>query len=250
LVRLVGGAVSLAVLVRLFRPGGSPREGSWLSGLLLFAYAAPFSFAYLRLGAGVGALVLFGTVQVTMIAWGISGGERPTIGEWFGLLLAFSGLTALTLPGTARPDPASFLLMVLAGVAWGVYSLRGRGSRDPLRATAGNFLYSVPAAVLLFGAEQLVPAMGVSHARPAGIALAAASGALASGVAYSFWYAALPGLTALRAALVQLTVPVIATLGAVALLDEHLDTRLLGSGVAVLSGVALALFTKAKKAHR
>jgi drug/metabolite transporter (DMT)-like permease len=245
--RLTAGALALAVLARIRRPPSDVHQGSWLSALFLFGYAAPFSFAYLRIGAGMGALVLFGTVQVTMVGWGLLRGERPGPGEWLGLIIALSGLTALTLPGAARPDFGSFLLMVLAGVAWGAYSLRGRRSGDPLGATAGNFLLSVPLAALLAGAGLLVPAIGPVHARAEGIVLAVASGALASGVAYTFWYAALPGLTALRAALVQLVVPVIAAIGAVTLLDERPSTRLLGSGAAVLGGVALALLARARR---
>jgi drug/metabolite transporter (DMT)-like permease len=248
LIRLTAGGVALVLLARLRQPPANLRRGSWLSALLLFGYAAPFSYAYLRVGAGIGALVLFGTVQVTMIGWGLIRGERPRLGEWMGLIVAFTGLSALTLPGTSRPDPVSFFLMILAGVAWGAYSLRGRRSGDPLAATAGNFIRSVPlGALLLTTVPLLSPSLGTLHATAAGIALAVASGALASGVAYTFWYAALPGLTALHAALVQLTVPVLAALGAIVLLDEHPSARLVGSGLAVLGGVALALLTRASR---
>lgn len=250
LLRLTAGAAALVVLARLRRPAADLRQGTWTSALLLFAYVVPFSYAYLRIGAGMGALILFGTVQLTMIGWGLIRGERPRAGEWLGLVVAFAGLAALTLPGNARPDPASFLLMAMAGIAWGAYSLRGRRSGDPLGATAGNFLRSVPLAlvlivVALFSRSSLV---GVAHATSRGAALALASGALASGVAYTFWYTALPGLTALRAALVQLTVPVLAALGAVVLLDERPSARLLGSGSAVLGGVIVALLSRAKRA--
>ena len=248
LLRLSAGAVALVVLARLRRPAADLRQGSWTSALLLFGYVVPFSYAYLRIGAGMGALILFGAVQLTMIGWGLVRGERPRAGEWLGLVVAFSGLSALTLPGNARPDPWSFVLMVLAGVAWGAYSLRGRRSRDPLGATAGNFVRSVPLASLLVVIVVLTRSLfGVLHAAPQGIALAIASGAFASGVAYTFWYTALPGLTALRAALVQLTVPVLAALGAVVLLDERPSVRLIGSGSAVLGGVIIALLSRAKR---
>jgi len=248
LIRLTAGGVALVLLARLRRPPAALRHGSWLSALLLFGYAAPFSYAYLRIGAGVGALVLFGTVQVTMIGWGLIRGERPRFGEWAGLVVAFTGLSALTLPGTSRPESASFLLMILAGVAWGAYSLRGRRSGDPLGATAGNFIRSVPLTTLLVASLPLFsPPIGALHATAAGVALAVASGTLASGVAYTFWYAALPGLTALQAALVQLTVPVLAALGGMVLLDEHPSARLVGCGLAVLGGVALALLTRASR---
>ena len=248
LLRLSAGAVALVVLARLRRPAADLRQGSWTSALLLFGYVVPFSYGYLRIGAGMGALILFGAVQLTMIGWGLVRGERPRAGEWLGLVVAFSGLSALTLPGNARPDPWSFVLMVLAGVAWGAYSLRGRRSRDPLGATAGNFVRSVPLASLLVVIVVLTRSLfGVLYAAPQGIALAIASGAFASGVAYTFWYTALPGLTALRAALVQLTVPVLAALGAVVLLDERPSVRLIGSGSAVLGGVIIALLSRAKR---
>lgn len=244
LIRLTAGGVALLLLARLRRPPADLRRGSWSSALLLFGYAAPFSYAYLRMGAGVGALILFGTVQVTMIGWGLIRGERPRVGEWLGLAIAFAGLAALTLPGTSRPNLVSVLCMILAGVAWGAYSLRGRGSGDPLGATAGNFVRSVPlAALLVAGVSLFGPSVAALHASAAGIALAVASGALASGVAYTFWYAALSGLSALHAALVQLTVPVLAALGAIVLLDERPSARLVGSGLAVLGGVALALLS-------
>lgn len=242
LLRLSAGALALMLLARLRKPAADLAQGNWSSALLLCAYAAPFSYAYLHMGAGVGALVLFGSVQVTMIGWGLLRGERPRPHEWLGLGLAFAGLSALTLPGTARPDSVSFLLMILAGMAWGAYSLRGRRSVDPLGSTAGNFVRGVPIAAVVVAAP-VVHAGSLSslHASSTGVTLAVASGALASGVAYTFWYAALPGLTALRAALVQLTVPVLAAIGAIALLDEPLSARLVLSGSAVLSGVALAV---------
>jgi drug/metabolite transporter (DMT)-like permease len=248
--RLTSGALALTLLSRLRRPAADLREGSWASALLLFGYAAPFSYAYLRIGAGLGALVLFGTVQLTMIGWGLIRGERPQPGEWGGLFVAFAGLATLTLPGSARPNALSFVLMVCAGIAWGAYSLRGRRSGDPLAATAGNFLRSVPLASLLVAALLLTRGVGALHVTSRGALLAIASGAAASGVAYSFWYAALPGLTALRAALIQLTVPVVAALGAIVLLDERPSARLAGATVAVLGGVAWALLMRAKRPRR
>lgn len=242
-VRLAAGALTLAMLAGLRRPRASLRQGSWQGALMLFAYAAPFSYAYVRLAAGVGALVLFGAVQATMICWGLLRGERPRPGEWLGLALALAGLTTLSLPGATRPDLASLLLMLAAGVAWGVYSLLGRASRDPLGATAGNFALSAPLAVAWCGSRWWV-AGAAAHAQPHGIVLALASGAIASGVAYTLWYAALPGLSALVAALVQLIVPVLAALAAVVLLDEPLSARLLGAGALVLGGVACALWSR------
>jgi len=247
LIRLTAGSVMLWPLTWLRRPRARLRRGSWLSGLLLFGYAAPFSQAYLRISAGVGALVLFGAVQLTMIGWGLVTGERPRVGEWLGLALAFAGLAALTLPGASRPDALSFALMMLAGVAWGAYSLRGRRNEDPLGATAGNFARSLPLALLfVVGLKLQPPAASATSATASGVALSVASGALASGVAYTFWYAALPALTALRAALLQLTVPILTAVGAIALLGEQPSARLMGSGAAVLGGVALALLSRVR----
>jgi drug/metabolite transporter (DMT)-like permease len=241
--RLCAGAAMLMVLSQLRRPRASLRHGSWLSALLLFVYAAPFTYAYMRMGAAIGALILFGVVQITMISWGLFRGERPRAGEWLGLALALFGLVALTLPGAKQPDLVAVLLMTVAGIAWGAYSLRGRKSLDPLGATAGNFMRAAVFSLLLAGMVWLPNAQG-THATRSGVALALSSGALTSGVAYTLWYAALPSLSALRAALLQLVVPVLAAGAAVVLLDEPLTLRLIGAGTLVLCGVSCALWTR------
>lgn len=243
-VRLASGALALALLVALFRGRIRP-AGSWLSALALFAYAAPFSFAYLRLPAGTGALILFGSVQTTMIGVGLLRGERPAPAEWLGLLLALGGLVSLTLPGmTAAPDPAAAALMALAGISWGIYSLRGRRSADPLAATAGNFIRS-----LLLAAPLLLLVPDEWHgATPRGLLYAALSGAVTSGVGYALWYAALPGLSAHLAAIVQLLVPVLVALAGIALLGESLTLRLAACGAVILGGVALAVFKPGRPA--
>jgi drug/metabolite transporter (DMT)-like permease len=210
--------------------------GSWGSAAALFAYAAAFSFAYLRIGAGVGALLLFGAVQVTMLAWALSHGERMRWPEAVGLLAALAGLVALLRPGISAPDPAGALLMIGAGVAWGAYSLRGRVPGSPLASTAANFARAVPLALALSLAF-----LGSAHVQPRGALLAVISGALTSGVGYGLWYAALGGLTATQAAVVQLSVPVLAAAGAVAVLGEALTPRLTACGAVILGGVALAL---------
>ena len=237
LVRLASGAIALALLVRL-APGrrAAASSGSWRAGAALFAYAIAFSFAYLRLGASVGALVLFPVVQTTMILGGLRSGERPRAMQWLGLGVAFAGLVALTLPGLTAPDPLGAGLMAVAGVAWGVYSLLGRGCANPLAATAENFMRSVPMAAL---ASLLTLSLLLTS--PRGLALAVASGALTSGIGYSLWYAALRTLGATRAAIVQLAVPVLTALGGVALLGESVTTRLVIAGTAILAGVALAV---------
>ena len=243
-IRIVSGAVTLFLLARLAAP---PREaaataaGSWASAVALFAYAAAFSFAYLRIGAGVGAVLLFGAVQATMLAWGLRRGERPGRAEWVGLTAALAGLVALVRPGLSAPDPAGAVLMIAAGIAWGAYSLRGRGATRPLAATASNFARAVPLAGALS-----IGLLGSAHADLRGALLAATSGALTSGVGYSLWYAALAGLTSTQAAVVQLSVPVLAAAGGVALLGEMLTPRLVACGGIILGGVALAVLGRRK----
>jgi len=235
-VRLAAGAATLWLVIAV-RSGGVPRlAGRWSSAAALFLYAAAFSLAYITLSAGTGALILFGAVQLTMILAGLRAGERPQPAEWLGLALAAAGLVVLVRPGLTAPAPAGSALMALAGVAWGVYSLKGRGSTEPLRNTAGNFLRTLPMAALL-----LLVARGGAAWEPRGILLAAASGALASGCGYAIWYAALPALTATRAALVQLLVPVLAAVGGVVLLGEAIPLRLPVAAALVLGGVALAV---------
>jgi drug/metabolite transporter (DMT)-like permease len=228
LVRLASGAIVLGILARTWR------EGSWASALALGAYAGLFSLAYLWIPAGVGALVLFGAVQATMIGWSVRAARRPRAFEWCGLALAFGGLAYLTLPGASAPDARGLALMACAGIAWGVYSLRGRSSTQPLLATAGNFARGVVLVLPCAAFAEL-------ELSTRGLLLACASGALASGLGYSLWYAALPGMSATRAALVQLSVPLLTALAAVLLLDEQPNERLFYSGVAILGGIALAV---------
>jgi len=237
-VRIVSGAVVLALLVQLRTPR-TPLAGSWPSAAALFAYAAGFSFAYERLTAGTGALLLFGAVQATMISVGIIRGERLPPVQAAGLLLAYAGVIGLVLPGLAAPPFLSAALMLVAGVAWGIYSLRGRHAGDPTSVTAGNFLRAVPMALgvsLLSVQSQAIDT--------AGLLFAVASGALASGVGYAVWYTALRDLSATTAATVQLSVPVIAAAGGVLLLNEPLTLRLVATGAAILGGVALVVLTR------
>ena len=233
LVRVASGAAVLAVLC-----AGPIRAqglgGSWRGAAALVTYALAFSLAYGQLGTGTGALLLFGAVQVTMIAYGRWTGERLRWPQWLGLALAAAGLVWLVLPGVTAPPLAGAGLMGLAGAAWGAYSLLGRGARQPTWATAGNFVRAVPLAglpVLLWGAS--------AHASAEGIAWAVASGALASGLGYALWYAVLPVLSPATAATVQLSVPVIAALGGVVWLGEGLSGRLAGAALAILGGIAL-----------
>lgn len=238
-VRLASGALSLGLIVALRRH--SARAGSWPAALALFVYAAAFSLAYVQLSAGTGALLLFGAVQASMIGYGLVRGERFTPRQVAGLLLALGGLLALLLPGLSAPPLRSSLLMLAAGGAWGAYSLLGRNAGDPLQATAGNFLRTLPLTIM-FSAS----AVQLFSWDARGVLYAVASGALTSGIGYAIWYTALPRLKALQAATVQLSVPVVAALGGVALLGESLTLRLLLCGVAILGGIALVIVEKAR----
>jgi len=232
-IRLVSGALVLLLIVRM--RGGSVRTGSWMSALALFVYAAAFSFAYVSLTAATGALLLFGAVQVAMVGHGLWRGERLRGWKLVGFVLALTGLVGLLLPGISAPPAIGAGLMLSAGIAWGVYSLRGRGAGDATCVTAGNFLRTVPAAVVLM----LLARHGVLDR--VGIAYAIASGALASGLGYAVWYSVLPELRATSAATVQLSVPLLAAIGGIAFLGEALTPRLLVAGVAVLGGIALVV---------
>jgi drug/metabolite transporter (DMT)-like permease len=240
-IRILSGALVLS-LILLVRSRARPTGGSWMSALALFAYAAAFSFAYVDLAAATGALLLFGAVQVTMIGRGLWTGERLHAVQQFGLLLAVAGLVGLLLPGLAAPSLEGAVLMLVAGLAWGVYSLRGRGAGDPLQATAGNFVRAVPLAA----AFSLLMLLTLRNAVPdvVGAAYAVASGAVASGIGYAVWYVALRGLKTTSAAIVQLSVPVIAAAGGVVLLGEPLTLRLVLASAAVLGGVAVVLLGK------
>ncbi len=241
-IRLGAGAVVLALIVRAQTGSWTSVRGRGASGpLALFAYAAPFSFAYLRIGAAVGALVLFGVVQLTMIAYGMFRGERPGGLTWVGLVLATLGLATLTVPSATRPDPLGLLLMAIAGVAWGAYSLAGRTTPDPLASNAWSFLWSSPLAILVNAV--LYTSVAASGR---GIALALISGGVTSALGYAVWYRALPRLSVTQAAVAQLSVPVIAAMGAAAFLNERLSVRFAISGAAVLSGVGLVLSARSR----
>lgn len=235
-VRLLSGAVTLWLITAVVRGRRAGASGTWTGAGLLFLYAAAFSFAYVSLSAGTGALILFAAVQFTMIAAGLRSGERPLLIEWVGWALAVAGLVYLLLPGFAAPPVSASFLMAAAGIAWGFYSLLGRGVGDPISATAGNFLRAVPLALIVVALQ--LPWLALT---PIGILWAALSGAVTSGVGYVIWYAVLPRLTATRAATVQLAVPIVAALGGVLFLAEQISTRLLFSAAAILGGIGLAI---------
>jgi drug/metabolite transporter (DMT)-like permease len=242
--RLASGALVLWLIVRA-RGAAVRTAGSWGSALALFAYASAFSFAYLSLTAATGALLLFGAVQVTMIGMGLARGERLRRLQWLGFALAFAGMVGLLLPGLSAPPLAGALLMIAAGIAWGVYSLRGRGAADPIATTAGNFLRSAPPAIAL-----ALAALPWARIDAAGTTYALLSGAITSGLGYAVWYTALKGLKAASAATVQLSVPVLTALAAIVLLAEPLTLRLVLASAVVLGGIALVIFTPRPAAMR
>jgi drug/metabolite transporter (DMT)-like permease len=242
-IRVVAGAVIL-MLLALPRWRSRGREKTDVIAVAtLFLYMAFFSFAYLSLAAGTGALILFGAVQLTMFTAALHGGERFSLASWLGLTVALAGLVYLISPGLTAPDPQGAMLMTVAGMAWGIYSLRGRLATDALGSTATNFLYCVPlvAAVSLFALRDV-------QASPTGVALAIASGAVASGLGYVVWFAALRGLKASRAATVQLSVPIIAAFGGIVLLAEDISVRLLIASVATLGGIWIVLAQRDRNA--
>ena len=256
-VRLISGAITLIaislllpeLLQRSARKQGRNTQhlrfakgGSWLSAFWLAAYAICFSFAYLNLTAGTGALILFGSVQLTMILISLGKGERPTGLEWLGLLIALGGLVYLVLPGLAAPPLNSSLLMAAAGASWGFYTLRGKGSSDPLSDTTGNFVKTLPFVIALV----VIFYLNI-HLTSRGIFLAVLSGAVASGIGYTVWYAALKHHTATRAAILQLAVPIIAAAGGVLFMAEEFTTRLLIAGALVLGGIGMTIAGRKKK---
>lgn len=239
-IRIVSGALMLGVIVWI-RGRGTKTAPNWSGVAALCCYMVFFSFAYLSLSAGTGALLLFGAVQLTMFGAAIRQGERLPLPGWAGLCAALAGLVYLVAPGVTAPDPVGAVLMAIAGLAWGVYSLIGRQSERPLLATSTNFLWSVPFAVALS-----ILFIGSADLSAPGVFLAAGSGALASGLGYAVWYAALPGLTAGRAATVQLSVPVIAAIGGVLLLSEQVSLRLVVASALTIGGIWLVLAQRSR----
>lgn len=241
-VRVASAAAMLSLIVLMRRHRfPSFAYAKWTSVVALFTYAILFSFAYLRLEAGTGALILFGAVQVTMFVVGLREGERFSAIAWGGFALAVAGLVWLMSPGVTAPDPFGSVLMIASGAAWGAFTLLARGVDHPVEVNATNFLCCAPPAFAVSLAF-----MGEFHAEPEGLALAITSGAITSGLGYAIWYMALRGLTATRAATVQLSAPAIAAIGGVILLAEPLTLRLVLSSALILGGVAIALSQKGR----
>jgi len=238
-IRLVSGAVTLWIILSLRKEWRFSRlPGNWVSAIMLFFYAVCFSFAYLSLGVGTGALILFGAVQATMIGAAFWSRERPSLFEWMGILLALAGLVYLVFPGLKAPSTGGSALMAVAGISWGVYSLRGRVEANALASTTGNFVRSAPFAITV---TVVAGSLSATHASLIGVLLAVVSGSVASGVGYVIWYSALRGLTAIRAAAVQLSVPVLAALAGLLFLSEELSIRLSLSAMMILGGIGIAL---------
>jgi drug/metabolite transporter (DMT)-like permease len=239
-VRLASGAAAL-IVISDFAYGRSKQQnrGSWASAFFLFAYAVCFSFAYVGLTAGTGALILFGSVQITMIGIATMRGERPHLLDWLGFVAAAGGLVYLVLPGLASPPIVSSLLMAVAGASWGLYTLRGRGSSDPLGNTAGNFIRAFP-----FIAVVVLICLTSIHMSSRGLVLATLSGAIASGIGYTVWYAALKHHTSTRAAILQLPVPLLTAGLGVLFLAEAATVRLAVASALILGGIGMTLIKK------
>jgi drug/metabolite transporter (DMT)-like permease len=235
-IRIIAGALCLWIITLVTRQGSVWTQGSWLAAVTLFVYAIPFSYAYGLLTAGTGALILFGTLQVTMIGGALFEGERPRARQWIGLIVAIAGLVYLLFPGIASPSPLGAVLMAIAGLGWALYSIQGRGAVDPVAQNGGNFVRTLPMLLVVS-----VFALRQQHIETSGAILAILSGAVTTGLGYAVWYSALRGLTATRAALVQLLVPVITVTGGVVFLREPLSPRIVLSAAIVIGGIALAL---------
>ncbi|NQV70445.1 MAG: DMT family transporter [Pseudohongiella sp.] len=247
-IRLIAGIIVLFIIAAFAAPliAATPSKsesiqsrGSWQAGAMLFLYAVTFSFAYISLDTGTGALILFGSVQITMILWSLITGTRLQRLEWAGVVVAFAGFVYLVMPGVSAPSLTGFLLMTSAGIAWGIYTLKGRGSASPLMDTTFNFVRTIPFLLIL-----LLLTFQQAELSMQGAVLASLSGGLASGVGYTIWYSALRGLSSTQAAVVQLSVPIIAAMGGVVIVSEPITARLLLSTCLILGGIVLVIYSR------
>ncbi len=239
-IRLISGAIVLMLIVVMTRKSKKTKsKGSWFSAAMLFMYAAAFSYAYVSLETGTGALILFGVVQITMIAYSLISGFKMSTIEWVGIVLALCGFLYLMLPGAKAPSLYGFILMTISGIGWGVYSIKGKTTKNPLQDTAYNFLRTIPFLLLL-----LYFLFQESNATTTGILLALFSGIVTSGLGYFIWYAALKGLTTVQASVVQLFVPVLASLGGLILVKEAISLRLIVASLLILGGILLLIVKK------
>jgi len=239
-IRLLSGVIVLLVILKIKSDKNSPSaKGTWLAGFMLFIYAVAFSFAYISLDTGTGAIILFGAIQITMILGHLMLGNRLHISEWIGVCISFFGFTYLVLPGATSPSIIGFSLMTISGIAWGIYTLKGQNSSNPLRDTAYNFFRTIPFVIVL-----MITSLQNIHYSIEGILLAAASGGVASGIGYTIWYISLGGLSTIQAAVVQLLVPVIAALGGVIFLSEKITLRLSLSSIMILGGILTIIWSQ------
>jgi len=240
ILRLLSGAIVLLMIISASSAKtDSSSKGSWSAGFMLFLYAATFSFAYTTLDTGTGALILFGSVQITMVLLSLISGARLHFTEWLGISIAFSGFVYLILPGVTTPSLIGFVLMTIAGIAWGIYTLMGRGSNSPLMDTGYNFFRTIPLVVIL-----LIVTISNANYSAEGVFLAVLSGGIASGVGYTIWYIALGGLSGMQAAALQLLVPVIAAFGGVIFVSEEVTLRLIVSAALILGGILMLVLGK------
>lgn len=240
IIRLLSGAIVLfLIIISTQKITRLSANGSWLASLMLFVYAIAFSYAYISLDTGTGALILFGSVQITMILLSLIAGDRLHYIEWAGVIIAFTGFVYLILPGVTAPSPMGFMLMAAAGIAWGIYTLKGRGSQNPLMDTAYNFLRTIPLVILL----TIITVSNANYSSE-GILLALLSGGITSGIGYTIWYIALGGLSATQAAVLQLLVPIIAAFGGVIFAAEAITGRLTISAAMVLGGILIVVLGK------
>jgi drug/metabolite transporter (DMT)-like permease len=241
IVRLLAGAIVLTVIMSISKiksnsNTNSSTKGSWPASTALFIYGLTFSFAYVTLDTATGALILFGSVQITMILMSIFSGNRLHISEWFGMAIAFTGFVYRILPGVTTPSVIGFLLMTVSGIAWGIYTLKGRGSKNPIMDTAFNFLRTMPFVIIL-----AIVTFKYAHYSSEGILLAVLSGSIASGIGYMIWYSALSGLSVTQAAVLQLLVPVIAAVGGIIFVSESISFRLTVSSAMILGGILMVV---------
>lgn len=246
-IRLISGIVILVLILSLSgKKETTASKGSWKASLYLFLYAVTFSYAYITLDTGTGALVLFGSVQITMMVISYISGDRFHAIEWFGLIFAFSGFVYLTAPNVSTPSVVGFILMLVSGVSWGAYTIAGKGSKNPLSDTAYNFIRTLPFAIVLIVVAMV---LGANKFSVKGVLLAVLSGGVASGIGYAFWYLALSGLSAMKAAILQLLVPVLAAMGGVMFVDELVTPRLVYSSLMILGGIFVVIVGKYSLTH-
>ena len=239
-IRLISGIITLIIILQFYRnKSKSFDKGSWIAGMMLFLYAITFSFAYILIDTGTGALILFGAVQVTMLSWSILKGHRLQILELLGSIIALSGFLYLIFPGVSAPSSIGFILMTIAGVSWGIHTLLGHSSNNPLIETAYNFFRTIPLVIFIF-----ILTFNSGHYSIEGILLAVLSGGMASGIGYAIWYYALRELTSVQAAVVQLFVPLLAAFGGVFFISEIITIRLFISALLIIGGIFLVVFKK------